>query len=121
MSPSTRLSAIPDGSRHLSEGLIVEARLVARLIGIRLLTIDAELIVSPAEMRNVRAAAGDLTVGPPSATALAAPPLRSRPIGAGLATAEQLIDEGAAALAASRTGLDTGTRTPRPEVDPGAG
>ena len=47
---TTDLVAVPDSSGELSEGLLVEASLVARLLRIRLLAIDARLIVTPAQI-----------------------------------------------------------------------
>lgn len=61
--------------------------MVARLLGLRLLKADAAVVVAPAEMRAV---------------APAAPRIRPRPIGAGLAAAERCIEEAAATLAASQ-------------------
>ena len=80
--------AVPDRRRRLSEGLVVEASIVARLFRFRLLAIDAGLVVSPA-----RVAARSPAV---------APRTRPRAIGGGLAAAERCLDEGAAHLAASR-------------------
>jgi hypothetical protein len=80
---ATNLIAIPDGDRELSEGLLVEASVVARLMRMRLLTIDASLIVAPARVER-RA------------------PVASAPVGARLAAAERSLREGAASLAASR-------------------
>jgi hypothetical protein len=94
---TTNLIASPDGGRPLSEGLVVEASVVARLFRIRLLAVDASLVVTPAHVHR-RAPA-------------VMPRTRQRPIGAGLVAAERLIDEGAASLAASRA---TGTTAPRP-------
>jgi hypothetical protein len=97
--PSTNLIAVPDGARPLSEGLVVEASVVARLLRIRLLAIDATLIVAPAHVQGrTRTAAQrfDATLAP------AMPPTRGRAIGAGLAAAEQILNEGAASLATSR-------------------
>ena len=50
-SPTAAVTAIPDGTRQLSDGLIIDASVVARLLRIRLLTLDASVIVSPAEMK----------------------------------------------------------------------
>jgi hypothetical protein len=69
---------------------LVEARIVARLLGIRLLTIDASVIVAPAQLN-----------GRP-ATGMFAP----HAIGRELAAAERLLGDGAASLAASRSGGD---------------
>ena len=86
--PTTNLIAVPDDGGALSEGLVVEASVVARLFRFRLLEIDASLVVSPAAVR------GPSTAVPPRA--------RRRTVGAGLVAAERAIDEGAASLAASR-------------------
>ena len=83
------LIAVPDSRRRLSDGLVVEASIVARLFRFRLLAIDASLVVSPA-----RVAARSPAV---------APRTRPRAIGGGLAAAERLLDEGSAHLAASRS------------------
>jgi hypothetical protein len=74
------------GSTRDADELLVEARIVARLLGIRLLTIDASVIVAPAQLHG--RAAGELSA--PGA------------IGPGLAAAERLLGDGAASLAASR-------------------
>jgi hypothetical protein len=74
------LTAIPDRRRRPSDGLVVEARIVARLLGLRLLTLDATVVVVPAEVTDPASAPHDL-------------PPRD-----GLAEAVRLIDEGAAIL-----------------------
>jgi hypothetical protein len=75
----TQLTAVPDGDGRLSEGVLVEGRLVARLLGARLLTVDARLVLTPAQLtapavRNTRR-------------------LRTTAVGARLAAAERLIDD----------------------------
>jgi len=86
----TNLIAVPDGEGALSEGLVVEASVVARLFRVRLLEIDASLVVAPADVQGRTPAVRPRT-------------LTRRPtIGAGLVAAERAIDEGAASLAASR-------------------
>ena len=90
------LIAVPDRRRRLSDGLVVEASIVARLFRFRLLAIDAGLVVSPARV----------AARPPAV----APPTRPRAIGGGLAAAERCLDEGAAHLAASRV------TSPRPRA-----
>jgi hypothetical protein len=94
----TSLIAVPDRDGQLSEGLLVEASIVARLLRVRLLAIDARLIVSPARVKGATR---------PSHT------LSRRSIGAGLTAAERFLDEGAVSLAASR-GRDR-TRRRRPQ------
>jgi hypothetical protein len=71
---------VPDGDGQLSEGLLVEGRLVARLLGVRLLTIDARLALTPARLtapaaRNARR-------------------LRTSAVGARLAAAQRILEDG---------------------------
>jgi hypothetical protein len=81
--PTASLLARPDGGRQLADGLLVEASVVARLFRIRLLAIDARLIVTPAQV-----------------TADASPPRSPvRATGTRLAAAERLLDEAAATRA----------------------
>ena len=84
-SPSTNLIAVPDDGRPLSEGLLVEASIVARLLRIRLLTIDARLIVAPAHVQRRTQSPVTLRT-------------RGRRIGTGLAAAQRMLDEGAAGV-----------------------
>jgi hypothetical protein len=87
---STRLIAVADGGQRLSEGLVVEASVVARLFRMRLLEVDASLVVAPAQVEGQsRTAHGRSDAG-------------GRAIGAGLAAAEDYLSEGAASLARSR-------------------
>lgn len=72
----------------MSEGLVVEASVIARVFRIQLLAIEASVVVSPARVTGRSPAV--------------VPRTRSRTIGAGLAAAERIIDEGAASLTASR-------------------
>jgi hypothetical protein len=67
--------------------LLVEAHIVARLLGIRLLTLDASVIVVPAPPNG--RAAGEM--------------FAPHAIGTGLAAAERLLGDGATSLAASRS------------------
>ena len=81
--PETNLIAVPDDGRPLSEGLLVEASIVARLLRIRVLAIDARLIVAPAHVQRRTRTPVTLRT-------------RGRRIGTGLAAAERMLDEGAA-------------------------
>ena len=89
--PSTNLIAVPDDGRPLSEGLLVEASIVARLLRIRLLAIDARLIVAPAHVQRRTRTQVTLRT-------------RGRRIGTGLAAAERMLDEGAAGVRRASTG-----------------
>jgi hypothetical protein len=90
-SPSTNLIAIPDDGRPLSEGLLVEASIIARLLRLRVLAIDAKLIVTPAHVQR-------RTRTPVTLRA------RDRRIGTGLAAAERMLDEGTAGVRRASTG-----------------
>lgn len=94
---TTNLIAVPDADRPLSEGLVVEASVVARLFRVRLLAVDASVVISPAHVHDQ----------PPDVP----PRMQRRAIGAGLVAAERFIDEGASSLAASRA---AGTPASRP-------
>ena len=90
----------PDRRRRLSEGVLLEATIRARLLGLRLLTIDATVVLAPAEVAAPASAAQDL---PPRAPL---PPGRAWSRAAatrqGLAEAVQSINEGRELLAATR-------------------
>jgi hypothetical protein len=97
--------AIPDRRRRLSEGVLVEARIRARLLGIRLLTIDATVVLAPADVTGPSVAAHD----PPQRASVRSSGTsrnRSATAGHGLAEAVQSINEGMELLAA--TPHDTG-------------
>jgi hypothetical protein len=47
---STRPSVIPDSSKQLSDGVVIQASVLARLLGVKLLTVDATVLVSPAQL-----------------------------------------------------------------------
>ena len=79
--PATGLLAVPDSGGRLSEGLVVEGSLTARLLGLRLLVIDARLVLAPAQLTNSRPA----TPGTPR--------VRPHAVGARLAAAQRLLDE----------------------------
>jgi hypothetical protein len=96
--PSTHLIVAPDGGRQLTEGLVLEASVVVRLLRVRLLVIDANLIVAPAQVKDRTRA---YAIG--KALAPVTPPTRTRAIGAGLAAAERCLSEAAASLARSRS------------------
>jgi hypothetical protein len=93
----SRGAPLNDGGR---DALIVEASVLARLLGIRLLRLNANVIVARAQFMRPSPARYDALVRS-SRKAAARPPAGSRAIGARLAEAERLIDEGAATLAAS--------------------
>lgn len=95
------VTAVPDGTRRLSHGIVVEGKVLARLLGIRLLTLDASVVIAPAEVGAPGRDVDDQAVLPPAQRRVAAPE-RPPVIGGGLADAVRVIDEGAASLAAAR-------------------
>jgi hypothetical protein len=71
---------LPDPASRLSDGVVVETRLTARLLGLRLLRVDGLVLVNPARLVD-RVPAGV----PPGA--------RPEATGDGLATAARLLRE----------------------------
>lgn len=84
--------------KSLTEGFRVEASVRARLLGIRLLKLDATIVVTPSEIRQVTGSPPDLGVRPTSR------PPRTLPTatGATLVDAVRNINEGAELLAEAR-------------------
>ncbi|HST42843.1 MAG TPA: hypothetical protein VLK58_25190 [Conexibacter sp.] len=85
--------------------MALKASVIARLLGMRLLTLDATVLVAPAEITAAT------TASPSSPPPLPLPPAlphrpagRSRPVGDGLREAARDIEAGAASLAAARAG-----------------
>jgi hypothetical protein len=95
--------------RAVEDSTVISAVVHARLLGMRLLTLDARVVVSPAAARE-----GDLTVETPTGVGPVAVPsvastqprretvTRSADSGSGIGTARLLLAEGADALAQVR-------------------
>jgi hypothetical protein len=107
------LTAVPDRGARFSDGVLVKASILARLLGIRLLKLDASVVVVPAAVRTPSSEPQDSSArvsgdrpapspAVPPARSPAVPPARSGAIGGGLADAVRSINEGAALLAESR-------------------
>jgi hypothetical protein len=94
------LRAIPDRSRRLSDGVLVDASLRARLLGLRLLTVDATIVLVPADVRATSPTA-HLPAERPAPRSSPAP-RRSVAAGPRLAQAVQNINEAADVLAETR-------------------
>jgi hypothetical protein len=95
------LMATPDRRRRLSEGVLVDASIRARLLGIRLLTIDATVVLAPADVTAPSVAAHD----PPRRASVRSARIsrnRSAATGHGLAEAVRSINEGMELLAEAR-------------------
>lgn len=101
------LTAVPDRKRRLSDGFLVEASILARVLGIRLLTLDATVMLVPAD---VTAPSSEPHSSPAPHDSPARTPARSSDVpraqsgavGRGLADAVRSINEGAALLAEAR-------------------
>ena len=95
------LRAIPDRSRRLSDGVLVDASIRARLLGLRLLTVDATIVLAPADVRTTSPTAHSAPKRP--APQLSGPgPRRSVAAGPRLAQAVRSINEAADLLAETR-------------------
>jgi hypothetical protein len=79
----------------MSQRTLVRARVLARVLGIKLLTLDAQVVLEPSEV----------DAQPATLPPRRGPTGEPRPIGAGLAQATRAIDEGEASLAAARNGV----------------
>jgi hypothetical protein len=106
------LTATPDRRRRPSDGLIVEASILARLLRIRLLTLDATVVIAPADVTARWSAPPDVQGRTSVRSAQAAgtsPRTRSEAGGRrSLAEAVRTIDEGAAILAEARRTASSG-------------
>lgn len=52
MPPASPLTVVPDGHSRLSDGVIIETSVLARLLGIKLLTLEGTVLVSPAQLQE---------------------------------------------------------------------
>jgi hypothetical protein len=95
------LTAIPDRRRRLSDGVLVDASIHARLLGLRLLTIDATIVLVPADVAGTSPAAHPAAQRP-APRPLGPAPRRSVAAGPRLAQAVRTINEAAELLAETR-------------------
>ena len=95
------LSALTDRRRRRSQGVVVEASVLARLLGLRLLRLDATVVLVPADVSSPSSASYELPARA-SARSAPVPPARSEVVGGRLAHAVRSIDEGAELLAEAR-------------------
>ncbi len=103
------LRAVPDHGRHLSNGLLIEGSILARVLGLRLLTLDTTVVLVPADVRGSsateRTSESHDESTPTYTRSLAASPVRAASPGRGLAQAVRSLNEGAEILAnAQRNG-----------------
>jgi hypothetical protein len=94
------LTATPDRRRRLSDGVLVDASIHARLLGLRLLTVDASIVLVPAEVSASPAAHPPATRPAPQSSVPA--PRRTVAAGPRLAQAVRSLNEAAEVLAETR-------------------
>ncbi len=95
------LRAVPDPRKHLTDGVLLEASVLAHILGVRLLTLDMTVVLVPADVAVPSSMPRDPPMRPaarPSGVSAA----RSGATGRGLAEAVRSINEGAELLAISR-------------------
>ena len=99
----------PDSRRRPSDGVVAEASIVARLLRLRLLTLNATVVVSPALVTEPSQRTEPSRQTPPASSPardgrapLHAAPTSAAPIGRRLAQAARSVDENAAMLATRR-------------------
>ena len=97
------LTALPDDHGRLAEGVLVEASILGRILGLRLLKLDMTVVLVPSRVTSSQSARRYRPAPPFPPFAAPAPP-RPFPTGTGLAEAVRSLDEGAELLAEARRG-----------------
>jgi hypothetical protein len=95
------LTAVPDPSKRLSDGVLVDACVRARLLGMPVLKVEATIVLAPAGLTAPISAPLDLPIRS-SARPSRAASTRSGAPRQGLAEAVRRINEGAELLADAR-------------------
>jgi hypothetical protein len=101
---------LPDGSKHLSDGVVVETHLLARLLGVRLLRVEGTILMAPGHLvsdpgvGHSAAAAPTYVTGRASRNRMAA----GARAGDGLAEAARLLESSDASLQSCRARQVTG-------------
>jgi hypothetical protein len=102
------LTAVPSRRKRLSDGVLVEALVLGRVLGMRILTLRASVVLAPAEVTSPTSA--DRAALPPAARPPGLVPARRPVAGRRLAEAVRRIDEGAELLADARRNGAAGQR-----------
>lgn len=97
---ASALTAVPDRRRRLSQGVLLQASILARFLGLRLLRLDTVLVLLPADIPRQPSTAEERPI-PVSAHARNALP-RSTFIAEGLSEAARNIEESKQLLAKAR-------------------
>ncbi len=94
------LAAAPDHRQTPARGTLIKGSILARVLGIRLLTLDATLVLVPTDVSAQPSVATDRLQG--TSAPSSRPAARAIAVGPGLEKAVWSISEGAALLAQSR-------------------
>jgi hypothetical protein len=103
------LTAVPSRRKRLSDGVLVEALVLGRVLGMRILTLRASVVLAPAEVTSPTSADRAVAL-PPAARPAGLVPARRPVAGRRLAEAVRRIDEGAQLLADARRNGVAGQR-----------
>ena len=95
------LTAVPDDRGRLAEGVLVEASILGRILGLRLLKLDMTVVLVPSRVIPLPSARRHRPAHPLPPVAGAGPPRRVA-ARRGLAEAVRSLEEGAELLAAAR-------------------
>ncbi|MFZ0090484.1 MAG: hypothetical protein WAL63_13305 [Solirubrobacteraceae bacterium] len=71
----------PDPRRRLNDGVLIRASVLARVLGVRLLTVDTTVVLVPADVQVPAAARHDPAAVPAKARAAIAAPTPPRGLG----------------------------------------
>jgi hypothetical protein len=94
----TKVTVATDRRGRLSQGVLLEGSIVARLLGLRLLTLEATVVLAPADVTTGSIGQRDAARRPASASL----PRRAPVPGRELAAAVRNLDEGARLLEQAR-------------------
>lgn len=95
------LAAVPDPRKHLSDGVLLEGCLRARLIGVPILKVEATIVLAPAGLTTPHSVRRDLPIWSPAQSSRLAS-AGSRLPGQRLAEAVRRLNEAAELLAEAR-------------------
>jgi hypothetical protein len=95
---SARGLVIPDSTKRLSEGVVVETSLLARVLGIKLLRVQGMVLISPARLEESNGIAPESSEAEPSSAAESHSAGSSQPdrvLGTQLRLTAHVLDENA--------------------------
>lgn len=103
LGPGAELVVVPDADRRLGDGVVVRATVLARVLGVKLLRLEADVVLAPAELRAPALPHPAVGVDGDRPDVVRGPPLeRRRPPHGRLADAIRMLGEADASLARAR-------------------